>query len=91
MIALSFDAHWKTAFHVLKNTHQCLRGYSLAFFLNSGFQIIDCVDKPVPSKWCFLNEETGNNQGLKCRPEISIDQPIVKKMPQITKSENTPE
>jgi hypothetical protein len=43
-------------------TNQCLRGYSLAFLLNSGFQIIDCVDRQVPLKWWFLNEETGNNQ-----------------------------
>jgi hypothetical protein len=45
MIALSFDAHCKTPLYVLKNTHQCLRGYPLSFFLNSAFQIINCVDR----------------------------------------------
>ncbi|KAH0816602.1 hypothetical protein GEV33_006189 [Tenebrio molitor] len=64
IIALSFEAHCNTPLHVLKNTHQCLRGNSLAFFSNSDFQIINCVD----------------------RPEISIDQPIIKKLPQIMKS-----
>jgi hypothetical protein len=45
MIAFSFDAQCKTPLHVLKNTHQCLRAYSFAFFLNSAFQIINCVDR----------------------------------------------
>jgi hypothetical protein len=60
---------------------------NVAFFPNSDFQNINCVDRFLENGVFLMRKQViikGRKIWRTCRPEISIDQPIAK-LPQVTK------